>query len=102
VANFPARASGEQLYDHISKIIAHYVQGERQMLIAALTQWLLLKSEPRTMIAVDIVGRFRLSELRSEIEKLLIEVEQGKAFMPFYARPIKVALALLECCRRGE
>jgi hypothetical protein len=38
------------------------------------------------MIAVDVAGKLRLSELR---------VEQGKAFLPFYARPIKAALAMI-------
>lgn len=47
------------------------------------------------MTAIDIAGKHRLSELRSEIEQLLIEVEQGTVFMPFYVRPIKRVLALL-------
>lgn len=38
VAGFPSRASGEQGYEDINKIAARYVQAERLMLIAALTQ----------------------------------------------------------------
>ena len=47
------------------------------------------------MIAVDIASKLYLNELRPEIEKLLVDVEQGKAFLPFYARPIKAALAMI-------
>lgn len=95
VAGFPSRASGEQGYEYINKIAARYVTSERQKLVAALSTWLHLRSEPKTMIAVDVAGKLRLSELRSELEKLLVDVEQGKAFLPFYARPIKAALALI-------
>jgi hypothetical protein len=47
------------------------------------------------MLAVDIAGKFRLAELRPVLEKLLVDVEQGKAFKPFYARPIKAVLAMI-------
>lgn len=95
VAGFPSRASGEQGYEYINKIAARYVGTERQALVSVLTEWLWLRSEPKTMIAVDIAGKLRLGELRCELEKLLADVEQRKAFMPFYARPIKAALALI-------
>jgi len=95
VAGFPSRASGEQGYEYINKIAARYVASERQELIAALKKWLLLRSEPKTMIAVDIIGKQHLSELRSELQILLVDVEQGTAFKPFYARPIKAVLALI-------
>ncbi|WP_133719246.1 hypothetical protein [Methylocaldum gracile] len=95
VASFPSRASGEQLYAHISKIAARYVASERQEVISAVTEWLILRSEPKTMLAVDIAGKFRLAELRPVLEKLLVDVEQGKAFKPFYARPIKAVLAMI-------
>jgi hypothetical protein len=95
VAGFPSRASGEQGYEFINRIAARYVKSERSMLIAALTDWLLLRSEPKTMIALDIAGNLNLTELRSEIEKLLEDVQNGIVFMPFYSRPIEVVLKLL-------
>ena len=95
VAGFPSRASGEQGYEYINKIAARYVKSERSNLVAALTSWLQLRSEPKTMIAVDIAGKLSLNELRIEIEKLLVDVEQGKVFLPFYARPIKAMLAMI-------
>lgn len=95
VAGFPSRASGEQLYEHINKIAARYVASERQELVSAVKRWLLLRSEPKTMLAVDIAGKLHLAELRPALEKLLADVEQGKAFKPFYVRPIKAALATI-------
>jgi hypothetical protein len=95
VAGFPARASGEQGYEYINNIVARYAISERKKLVAALKEWLLLRSEPKTMLAVDIVGKQHLRELRPELKRLLADVEQGKAFKPFYARPIKKALSLI-------
>ena len=95
VAGFPDRASGEQLYEHINKIAARYTESERMALIAALSNWLQLRSEPKTMIAVDVSGRLCLSELRTEIENLLTDIEQRKAFLPFYAKPIKKVLSMI-------
>lgn len=95
VAGFPSRASGEQGYEYVNMIAARYVHSERPMLVAALTEWLLLRSESKTMLAVDIAGKLHLTELRPALEELLMDVEQGKAFKQFYARPIKAALAMI-------
>jgi hypothetical protein len=95
VVGFPRRASGEQLYEHINKVAAHYAKSDRLGLVVALTYWLQLRSEPKTMIAVDLAGKLHLNEVRSEIEKLLVDVEQGKAFMPFYVKPIKAVLEII-------
>lgn len=92
VVGFPTKASGEQLYERIGKIAACYAKAERSELIAALADWLQLRSEPKTMIALDIAGKLQLTELRPQIERLLSDVEKGQAFMPFYARPIKAVL----------
>jgi hypothetical protein len=54
-AGFRVRASGEKLYELPGKVTAPYVPAERPMLIVALAQCLLLKSEQRTLIAADAV-----------------------------------------------
>lgn len=95
VASFPSRASGEQLYEHINKMAARYVASERRELVDALKEWLLLRSEPKTMLAVDIAGKLHLTELRPALEEVLVDVEQGKAFKSFYTRPIKAVLAII-------
>lgn len=95
VAGFSNRAPGEQLYDHLNKIAARYVASEHHELVFAVREWLLLRSEPKTMLVVDIVAKLHLTELRSVLEKLLVDVEQGKAFKPFYSRPIRTALAMI-------
>lgn len=92
---FPDRASGEQLYEYIGKQAARYSKSDRSELVVALMEWLKLRSEPKTMIALDIAGNLRLSELRPEIEMLLRDVEQGKVFLPFYAKPIRAVLAVI-------
>lgn len=95
IADFPNRASGEQLYEQINKIAAAYVIEKRQELVFALMEWLLLRSEPKTMLAVDIAGNLHLTELRSALEELLLDVEEGKAFKSYYSKPIKRTLTAM-------
>lgn len=92
VSEYPKRSTGEDGYEYINKIAAKYISSNRNLLISALSVWIDLRSEPKTMLAVDIAGRLNLFELREEIEMLLDEVERGKTFMKFYERPIKLAL----------
>lgn len=95
VAGFPARASGEQGYEHINHLVTRYAISEREELIAALNEWLILRSEPKTMLAVDIAGKHHMRELLPELQRLLADVEQGKAFKPFYVRSIQKAISLI-------
>jgi hypothetical protein len=95
VAGFPTRASGEQGYEYMNNIVARYAVSEREELIAARKEWLLLRSEPKTMLAVDIAGKQHLRELLPELQQFLADVEQGKAFKPFYARPIQKAISFI-------
>jgi hypothetical protein len=93
VDNFPSRASGEDLYLHIEQIAKRALLESRSEFIAVVNKWLELRSEPKTMLAVELARKYKLSELSAELELLLKEVEQGKAFKPFYDRPIKKAIA---------
>jgi hypothetical protein len=93
---YPHRASGAELYEYFNRMAARHVGTARPALVTALRAWILLKSEPRTMLAIDIAHKLRLTELRPEIERLLADVEQGKAFLSFYARPIRNALLAIE------
>ncbi len=93
IERFPARASGEELYKHFEKLSKRAVHEDRESFIATMSQWLRLQSEPKTMIAVDIAGRYKLLELEQELKKLLSDVSSGKSFKPFYGRPIRKSLA---------
>lgn len=95
LANFPERASGEDLYAYFGRLIARVVESDRASLVQALSGWLQLRSEPRTMLAVDLAAKHRLGELRRQIEELLADVRDGEAFKPFYDRPILEALEQL-------
>lgn len=95
LANFPTRASGEELYDYLARRTAGIAETGRESLVEALSAWLNLRSEPRTMLAVDLAAKHRLSELRGEIADLLDAVRGGEAFKPFYDRPILEALEQL-------
>lgn len=86
VASYPERASGEELYRYLVRLTAPLVKSDRESLVQALAMWLRARTEsgPQTMLALEIVAKHRLSELRDEIEKLLNDIRAGKAFLPYY------------------
>jgi hypothetical protein len=95
LSEFPERAAGEELYEFLVCRTESLSRTDRTALIRALASWLILRSEPRTMLAVEIAAAHRLSELRGEIQSLLSDVQQGRAFGPHYATPIGSALGKL-------
>ena len=84
--NYPERTSGEELYSFFIRQTAKFVKSNRRELIEALTYWLKLRIEPKTMLALDIAEKHNLTELREEIEDLLKDVESGRAFKPYYGQ----------------
>jgi hypothetical protein len=99
---FPSRADGAELYRFFIRIVRQPLENveERPLLIDALRHWLSLRSEPRTMLAVEIASVFQLSELRVNIEGLLEDIKSGKSFQPFYARGVLAALQQI-CKKTG-
>ncbi len=95
LAVFPERASGEELYTYLFKRTIPLVELDRESFVTALSEWLNLRSEPRTMLAVEIATKHHLKELRDDIEKLLNDVEKGRAFKSYYNDPIRDALQKL-------
>ena len=92
VEQFPQRASGEDLYRYIVQRTKHAAESDRWALVSALTVWLGLRSEPKTMLAVEIISKHNVVELRSAVEQLLADVLDGEAFKAFYEQPIRSAL----------
>ena len=93
--SFPSRASGEDLYEYMNKISIGLIKESREDFIMAMTNWLQLRSEPKTMLAVEIIGNNKLMELREDLEGLLDDVNKGNAFKPFYERPINRSLRMI-------
>lgn len=93
LANFPKRASGEEGYRFMVRQTARVLASDRQALVDVLHDWLLLRAEPRTMLAVEIAASHHVDELRSDIENLLDDVKKGAAFKRYYVRPIMEALS---------
>ena len=92
---YPKRASAVELYEFLVGKARLLRDANRQGLVEALGRWLELRSEPRTMLAVDIASKLELTELRGALEGLLHDVKSGNAFLPYYARNIETALAAL-------
>ena len=91
----PDRDSGVDLYRHMLNLSQQVDVNDHEGLVGALDAWLKQRSEPRTMIAVDISGKLKLTELRGELDRLLEEVRSGKAFLPHYTRWIDEAIRAL-------
>ena len=95
VAAFPTRASGEELYDYVGRLAARILSTNREALAAAMADWLKLRMEPKTMLAVQIASDLRLVEVRPELESLLNDVLESRVFLPYYAKPIEATLLKL-------
>lgn len=98
--NFPDRVSGEALYKFFNRIVKPIINSEdasdKSDLIDGLRFWLEKRTEPRTMLAVDIIGNNKLSELEAEVGILLNDVRKGVAFAPHYEKPVKKALDMIK------
>ncbi len=93
---FPSRASGEDLYRFFLQITKRIVESDdpedRAWLIEGLREWIGLRNEPRTMLAVEIASVYHLHEMREDIQRLLDDVRAGNTFSRFYECPILKAI----------
>ena len=96
-----ALKSGEYLEEHIVERARRMATNHRLALIEVLREWLLLREEPKTMIAVAVVRELRVIELRKEVMDLKKEVEAGKVFRLWYARNIDKAISVLDGTERA-
>jgi len=96
MAGYPQRASGEDGYRFINKIAKNYLESDKEELINALLIWMRERSEPNTMVAVDIAKNLKLTELGMELNMLLKDIENGKCFKYFYANPVKNAIKSID------
>ena len=87
--------SGEYLDDHILLYAREFLHTDRIGLIDALSKWVKMKNEPRTMLAIRAAKELNLRELRRVIETLRHEVATGKVFPKFYLRDVDETLSSL-------
>jgi hypothetical protein len=87
--------SGEYLEEHVLSNAKKLLLNDRVGLIEALCEWVSLKSEPQTMLAISVAKELNLREMRQVIEDLRQEVFAGKIFPKFYLRDIDEALSIL-------
>jgi len=87
--------SGEYLEEHIFNVARDIVTKDRLGLIVVMREWLALRKEPETMLAVSVAKEMKLAELTEDLHALRIDIEQLKLFMPWYVRRIDQALAVI-------
>jgi hypothetical protein len=84
--------SGEYLEEHVLMHARYFLPGDRSGLVEAMREWINLRSEPRTMLAVKIADELGLREMISDIEALRREIASAKIFPSFYLHDIDNAL----------
>lgn len=92
ISNPGSYKSGEYLEEHALRHAFNIVTTDRPGLVEALTEWINLKTEPRTMLAVRIAQQLKLAELINPIRKLRNEIAHGQVFPSYYLRYIDEAL----------
>ena len=85
--------SGEYLEDHVLDVAKSIINKNRSGLVEVMREWIELRVEPKTMLAVAVAGNLGLAELRDDIAVLRKDIEQRKCFMPWYVQRIDNALS---------
>jgi len=88
--------SGEYLREHILAAAERFVASDRSALLEVLTEWLQMRDEPHTMLAVAVIGRLGLGELYGELQQLKAEIDSGRVFWQWYGRKVDAALARIK------
>lgn len=90
-----SQKSGEYLEAHVLRHARSALASDRGGLVDAMRQWLELRREPQTMLAVSVAQETELQELAPDIERLLAEVVAGQIFQPYYADALSAAVTRL-------
>jgi hypothetical protein len=84
--------NGEYLFINISKKAKKLIAKDRPGIIDVCKEWLSLRKEPYTLLAVDIIKNLKISELRPELIQLKKDIESGRTFQLFYVGLINLAI----------
>jgi hypothetical protein len=84
--------SGEYLEEHIIEVVRGLINTDRKALISIFQDWLNLRKDPETMLAVNIAKKFKLRELNEGIQQLLDDINDKKVFLPYYGSIIQKTL----------
>ena len=92
----PERTSGNEAGRILMPRMAVYVQTERSVVVELLRDWIALripqaqrkpddgKREFWMWFALDVVEEYRLVELKRDVEGLIADIHDKKAFLPYY------------------
>lgn len=93
---FPERMSGNAQADILTKRMELFIQSDRTAVLELLHDWLGLrirqserkpddgKRECWMWLALGIVEKYRLAELKHDVENLISDIHSKKAFLPYY------------------
>jgi len=85
--------SGEYLLEHVLRDARMLTHEDRPGLVGVLGDWIRIRSRPWTTLALRVVGELKLTELRTDIQRLREDVLAGTAFTHNYLSIIDMALS---------
>lgn len=88
--------SGEYLEELAFRDLCENMNNDREGIVGALQEWIQVKAEPRTMLAVRLAKNLGIIELIPQLQELRKEIDNGKVFLRFYLRYVDEALTVLE------
>lgn len=91
-ANPGSMKSGEYLSEQLRARSKKFIDRNKLELAEVLISWVQQRTEPKTMLAVEIAGELKLTELTAELNLLRDSIEKGECFFPFYLKRVDEAL----------
>lgn len=91
-----AEKDGEYFHEIVLLRARRLILKDRGGMIEALRYWISLRKGPHTMLAVYIVEKLGISELKSELEVLKKDIASHKVFLPWYEREVDRALEAIK------
>jgi hypothetical protein len=96
-ADLPERLTGNEENEIVAKRMADLVKAERVAVVDLLRDWIGVRiaecerqsgdgrREGSMFLALEVARRYKLNELRPDIEELTADIKAGKTFLPHYA-----------------
>jgi hypothetical protein len=100
LAGLPERMSGNEANEHVARKLRELAIHHRAALLGALQSFLGFRVAPaerrpedavreaRLWMALDVAEQLGLSELKAEIESLVVDVRNGKVLLPVHEKSV--------------
>jgi hypothetical protein len=92
ITNQGYKPDGNIIYRIIFQHAAQLILTDRLGVIDALRYWLLLRDDPFTVFAINLIQDLVIKELKPDLEKLRNDIESRNTLLPYYNEWVDRAL----------